>query len=110
VDQALPGAHNPMPVDPNAPHVKVGVFCDGRLLVDGEPATIESLRASFRRLSEQRGVVWYYRENPGGQASPLAEKVIAEIIAARLSVRLSTKPDYSDAFVPKTPPAKPKAN
>jgi len=99
-----------MAVDKNAPVLKVAVFSDGRLTVDGELSSIPSLRESFRKLSEQRGVVWYYRENPGGEASLLAKEVIAEVIAARLSIRLSTKPDYSDAFLPSGPQVKPKVS
>lgn len=47
---------------PDAPVLKVAVFADGRLTVDGTAATIQSLQASLCTLSEKQGVVWYYRE------------------------------------------------
>jgi len=97
-------------IDQNTPVLKVSVFSDGRLLVNDVPTSVGSLRECFRELSKQGGFVWYYRENPERPAPQLAKQVIAEIISARLSVRLSTKPDYSDAFVPNVPPKQPKVN
>ena len=83
---------------PNAPVIKVTVFADGRITADGNPITIEEIRQSFQKLAEQKGIVWYYRE--AGQAEPPAQamQVIKEVIAARLPIRLSSKPDYSDAI------------
>jgi len=97
-------------IDQNTPVLKVSVFSDGRLLVNGIPSSLGSLRECLRELSKQGGFVWYYRENPGRSAPQLAKQVIAEIISARLSVRLSTKPDHSDAFVPSTRPVVPRVN
>jgi biopolymer transport protein ExbD len=85
-------------VDPNAPKIKVAVFADGRITADGNPTTIEELRQKFQKLAEQKGSVWYYRE--AGQAEPPAQamQVIKEVVAARLPIRLSSQPDYSDAI------------
>jgi hypothetical protein len=57
-----------MSVSPNAPTLKISVMADGRITVDGSPATIDSVRVSLKRLAEKKGVVWYYRE--AGQAKP----------------------------------------
>jgi len=51
----------PMSVSPNAPTRKISVMADGRIAVDGSPATIDSVRVSLKRLAEKKGVVWYYR-------------------------------------------------
>src|ERR1700726_174737 len=47
---------------PAQPVLKIAVMADGRIAVNGAPATIQSLRESLKKLSQQRGVVWYYRE------------------------------------------------
>ena len=88
----------PTPVAADAPILKVAVFADGRITADGSPATLESLRASFHKLAEQKGIVYYYREAAQGEAPPQAMAVIKAIVAARLPVRLSSRPDYSNAI------------
>src|SRR6185436_13061508 len=84
--------------NPNAPVLKIAVFADGRLTVDGAAATIVSLQESLRTLSEKDGVVWYYRE--AGQQEPpaIAMDVMKAVVEARRPIRLSSRPDYSDAI------------
>jgi hypothetical protein len=89
-----------MPTDPNAPVLKIAVLADGRVTVDGLPTTIDSLRASLKQLAGQKGVVWYYREAGQKGAPPEANEVIKLVIENRLSIRLSSRPDYSDAIGP----------
>jgi hypothetical protein len=91
----------------SAPLVKIAVFADGRLAVDGEPATVESLRASLKRTAELHGSVWYYREAGQQDPPPVAMQVMQAIAEARLPVRLSSQPDYSDAIGPDGRPAAP---
>lgn len=95
-----------MPVDPNAPVLKIAVMLDGRISVDGFPATMDSVRASLKRLAELRGVVWYYREAGPAAAPPESIAVIQSIIENRLPIRLSSRADYSDAIGPDGKPIK----
>src|SRR5262245_64453407 len=88
----------PSALSPDASVLKVAVFADGRLTVDGTAATIQSLQASLRTLSLKRGVVWYYREAGQQEPPPIATEVIKTVIEARLPIRLSSRPDYSDAI------------
>src|SRR2546421_11317397 len=60
---------------PDAPVLKVAVFADGRLTVDGTAATIQSLQTSLHTLSEKHGVVWYYREAGHQKPTPLGMEV-----------------------------------
>lgn len=83
------------PVAP--PVLKVAVFGNGRLTVDGATSTIQSLRESLRSLSEQHGVVWYYREASQQDAPSIAMEAMKEIADAGLPIRLSSLPDYSDS-------------
>jgi hypothetical protein len=85
-----------MPVDATPPVLKIALMSDGRITVDGAPSTLDSLQVSLKRLAEQKGVVWYYRE--AGQAPPEASAIIKAVIENRLPIRLSSRPDYSDAI------------
>ena len=71
---------------------------DGRITVDGSPATIDSIRVSLKLLAEQKGVVWYYREAGQGKAPPQSAEVIKAVIENHLPIRLSSRADYSDAI------------
>jgi len=82
----------------NPPILKVAVMADGRITLDGLPATIDTVRTSFKRLAEQGGVVWYYREDAGKNAPPEAKGILQAIVENRLPIRLSSRPDYSDAI------------
>lgn len=84
----------------NPPVVKIAVTADGRITLDGSPATIDSVRSSFKRLAEQGGVVWYYREDAGKNAPPAAKQITQAVIENRLPIRLSSRPDYSDSIGP----------
>jgi hypothetical protein len=85
-----------MPASHNAPTLKIAVMADGRIIVDGNPATVDSLRLSLKGLAEQKGVVWYYREAGQTQAPPEAAEVIQAVVDNHLPVKLSSRPDYSD--------------
>jgi hypothetical protein len=87
-----------MPVDATPPVLKIALMTDGRITVDGAPATLDSLQVSLKRLAEQKGVVWYYREAGQGEAPPEASAIIKAVIENRLPIRLSSRPDYSDAI------------
>jgi hypothetical protein len=85
-------------MNPNPPILKIAVLTDGSIRVDGSPATLESLRASLKQLAEQKGVVWYYREAGQSAEPPESAEVIQAVIENRLPIRLSSRPDYSDAI------------
>ena len=86
------------PVAPGAPILKVSVFADGRITADGAATTVDSLRQSLKRLAERKGAVWYYREAGQGEPPPQAMQIMQAIVANRLPVRLSSRPDYTDAI------------
>jgi uncharacterized protein YegJ (DUF2314 family) len=88
----------PSAQSPDTPVLKVAVFADGRLTVDGSAATIQSLQASLHTLSEKQGVVWYYREAGQQEPPPIAMDVMKAVVETRLPIRLSSRPDYSDSI------------
>ena len=77
--------------------LKVTVTSGGDITADGQPVTLDQLALKFAELKESGGAVWYHRENPAGEPHPNAMKVIALLIENKLPVRLSAKPDFSDA-------------
>jgi hypothetical protein len=91
---------NKISTNSNAPILKIRAFSDGRLTVDGSASSIEKLRESLRTLAAQGGTVWYYREAANQNPPPLAMEVLSEVVTARLPIRLSSKPDYSDSIGP----------
>lgn len=58
---------------------------------------MDSVRASLQRLAGQNGIVWYYREAGQAEPPPEAAEVIKAVIENRLPIRLSSRPDFSDA-------------
>ncbi len=70
------------------PVVKVKVTRDGRIELDGRPATIEELRSAFHALHEKGGVVLYHREDPGAPATPASKAVMLAIAFESLPVKL----------------------
>jgi hypothetical protein len=80
----------------NAMRLKVCVLADGTIQVEGRPATIEDLEAALSRTKEANGQIWYYREAAPGEAPPLARQVTQRLVALKLPISLSSKPDFSD--------------
>jgi hypothetical protein len=91
-------AGSKMPVNATPPILKIALMSDGRITVDETPATLDSLQVSLKRLAEQKGVVWYYREAGQGEPPPEASAIIKAVIENRLPIRLSSRADYSDAI------------
>jgi hypothetical protein len=77
--------------------IKVKVTAGGEITADGQPITSEQLAAKFADLKKAGGLVWYHRENPAGEPHPNAMKVIELVAENKLPVKLSAKPDFSDA-------------
>jgi hypothetical protein len=87
-----------------APILRVAVFADGRLTVDGSPSTLAALHDSLLQLSAQHGVIWYYREAPQAEPPPIALQVMKELADSQLPLRLSSRADYSDSVTASPPP------
>ncbi len=78
------------------PVVKVKVSQAGQIELNGTQVTLEQLRAALNSFKDEDGEVWYYREMSAEPPPAVAKEVISIIANARLPVRLSSKPDYSD--------------
>jgi biopolymer transport protein ExbD len=81
----------------NSKVLKIKVTAGGEITADDQPVTLEQLAVKLAELKKAGGVVWYHRANPGGEPHPNAMKVIALVVENKLPIRLSTKPDFSDA-------------
>jgi biopolymer transport protein ExbD len=97
---AFLGGCGKQPAAAKGPHIKIAVYADGRITADGSPATIGSLKESFKKLSKENGEVWYYREAATREPPAQAMQVMQAVVEAGLPIRLSTRPDYSDSVGP----------
>jgi hypothetical protein len=80
--------------------LKVSVLANGTVLLDGNPVTLEALAEAMDAAPKADTAVWYYRENAAGEAPAAATEVMKLVVARRLPIRLSTKPDFSDGLTP----------
>jgi hypothetical protein len=76
--------------------MKIAVYADGRITVDGAPSTLEALSKALPQLKANGGMVWYYREAPAADPHPAAMEVIRAVAAAQLPIWMSTRPDFSE--------------
>ena len=109
---AQPAAPNPLPdapavAPPEAPpdvraaeNARVKIDGAGRIFLNGNPVSLEELETELARLAEARGVVRYYRENPGAdppsEVAAVVQSVIGAITEAKLPVKLETR-DFEQA-------------
>jgi C-terminal processing protease CtpA/Prc len=79
------------------PAAKIKIRRDGVVSLDDKAVSLDELKAALSKLKQSPGSsVWYYRENPAGEPHPNAMQVLKLIVDAKLPIRLSTKPDFSD--------------
>jgi hypothetical protein len=79
----------------------VGVLHDGTVTLDGKQDTLSDVDARFAAAEKARGMVWYYRDaavQPTAAGERTMSAVIDLVAKHRLSITLSSKPDYSDVF------------
>ena len=82
-------------------HVKVFVYKDGRVEINGQPATLADVAKAFDvAASSGSAVVLYAREAPQEDPHSNGLKVMEMAIAKRLPVRLSSTRDFSDVIGP----------
>jgi len=77
--------------------VKISLLSSGRIVLNGQPATLEEVAKALKTSKAQNGQVWYYREHAEVEGPPQSAQIIQLIIDNNLPVSLSTKPDYSDS-------------
>ena len=93
------------PVAPEAGIIKVKIFLDGHITLNGSKCTFDLMRQSFTNLAKQNGTVYYYREpmaNGTDEQAMRQMEAINQVMDAighnRLNLRYSTRPDYSDSI------------
>jgi len=77
--------------------LKVSILAANEILLDGRTVTLDELEREMVLGASEKAAVWYYRENAAGAPPAVAMEVLKLITAHRLPVRLSSKPDFSDA-------------
>jgi len=87
----------PTSPSPDTPYVKIWVSRAGTVELDGKAVELNIVESTLATLAKQNGVVIYGRDAPAEDPHPNGMKVIQVVIANSLPIRMSTKPDFSDA-------------
>jgi biopolymer transport protein ExbD len=77
--------------------LRVKVASDGGIIADGQSVTLEQLSVKLAELKQADGEVLYYREDPTGEPTQNAMRVIQQVVKFGLLLRLSDTPDFSDS-------------
>jgi hypothetical protein len=77
--------------------LKISVLASGDVLLDGAPVFLPKLKEVLAQAEPGKSVVWYYRDNSADDPSASALEVMKLVTDYRLPIRLSTRPDFSDA-------------
>ena len=77
-------------------NLKISVLASGSVLLDGEPTGLDNLAQAIHDAEPATDSVLYYRENAANEAPAVSGEVMKLVIAKKLAVSLSTKPDFSD--------------
>jgi len=90
-------SHPRLNIDP-VQVIKIKVLNDGTLMLNDKSASVDQIGEFLNKQKDVPGThVLYYRENAVGAPHPNAMLVIRAVADARLPIRLSAKPDFSDA-------------
>lgn len=87
---SMPGAKDAKPV------LKISVFQSGKIFLDGKESSMAQVEETLDQLKKKGGEVWYFREAGQQAAPPVAMQVVRMVVAKRLPITLSSKPDFSD--------------
>ncbi len=77
-------------------NLKVSVLSSGSILLDGTPVALSNLQAALEKADRATDRVLYYREDAAAEPPPQTKEVLDLVIACRLPISLSSKPDFSD--------------
>jgi hypothetical protein len=77
--------------------VKLSVFQDGRVLLDGKEASLADVDVAVGRCRASTGVVWWYNEpHTDAESRPRILDDIGKLIVERCDFRISGQTNFSD--------------
>ena len=101
---AVAGCRKPAPPEAtkaaspvSGPHATIWVEQDGKIELNGQVADLATVDKALADLAERKGYVMYGRDAASGAPPPNGMQIIQMVVKHRLSVRLSTRRDFSDA-------------
>ena len=77
-------------------NLKVSVLSSGSILLDGTPVGLANLKDALETSRSANDRVLYYREEAAAEPPPQTKEVLELVIANKLPISLSSKPDFSD--------------
>ena len=75
--------------------LKVAVFADGRLTLNGKVSSIENLQETIYAFRKSNGTIWYYSE-PCRKAPRIATEALLSLSSSGIPIQFAGKPDFSD--------------
>ena len=82
----------------NERSLKVFVFMNGDISSDGKIVSLEQLDSEFKYLSNDKGIVFYSRENIEGDGPEESMKVIDLVAKYELPVQFYTDSTFKEIF------------
>lgn len=76
--------------------LRISALGSGKLLLNGKESSLAEIKTALEKARDDKGIIWYYRENPRSEPPPQAMEVVKLIVANHLPVSFSSKPDFSD--------------
>ncbi len=75
---------------------KVSLSHTGEIQLNGKNVSFKKLTNYLQLIKNNKGIVWYYRENPEAKPSARALRFFESLISMELPIRLSSSPDFTD--------------
>jgi len=76
--------------------LRISVLSSGRILLEGKKATLVTVNKALAKAQSAGKPVWYYRESGKGEPPIEAIEIVKLVVAHKLPISLSSKPDFSD--------------
>ena len=76
--------------------LRISVLSSGRILLEGKKVTLAKVKKALAKAQSARSPIWYYRESGKGQPTIEAIEIVKLVVAHKLPISLSSKPDFSD--------------
>jgi len=70
---------------PTQPALRISVLASGKILINGKENSLPEIKQALEKTRNDKGAVWYYRENP--RAEPTSQAMEVVNLSSRTSCR-----------------------
>ncbi|MBV8818016.1 MAG: hypothetical protein JO022_06640 [Acidobacteriaceae bacterium] len=76
--------------------IKIALLASDTILLDGQAVDLEQLNGRLSKADSSQDQVLYYKQDLQRRCSAHSENILRAVIARRLPISFSTRPDFSD--------------